>query len=270
VPGPLRRPVYGAASRLLGMDLSEARDPVGSFRSLDALFVRHLRAGARTWPSDRGVVGSPVDGVVGAFGRVEAGALLQAKGREYTVGELLDDEEQASRFEGGTYVTLYLAPRHYHRIHSPVDGTLGWARHVPGRLLPVNRPAVSRVARLFPRNERLMAVIEPEAGASEVGAPEALRGDAGVLGPGAVAVVAVGAFNVGRITADFDEGLVTNRWRARAETHAYDPPLAVERGEGLMAFHLGSTVVLLLERPVALAPELVDGAEVRLGAALTV
>jgi phosphatidylserine decarboxylase len=269
VPGLLRRPVYGAAARILGMDLSEARDPVDSYRSLDELFVRHLSAGSRSWPAGPGDMGSPVDGVVGASGRIEAGGLLQAKGRGYTVAELLDDAEQAERFEGGAYVTLYLAPRHYHRIHAPVGGALAWARHIPGRLLPVNRPAVARIERLFPRNERLVAVIEPDAGELEVGAEEALGGGVAGAGPGAVAVVAVGAFNVGRITADFDERLVTNRRRARAETHEYDPPLAVERGEGLMAFHLGSTVVLLLERPVELAPAVSEGGEVRLGAPLS-
>jgi phosphatidylserine decarboxylase len=268
---PLRRPVYGAAARVLGMDLSEAQDPVGSYRSLDELFVRRLRPGARSWPADPAVVGSPVDGVVGAVGGVESGELLQAKGRRYTVAELLDDAEQAPRFEGGSYVTLYLAPRHYHRIHAPVGGTMGWARHVPGRLLPVNRPAVARVDRLFPRNERLAAVIEPPAGALEVSAAEALSGGSiGATPAGAVAVVAVGAFNVGRITADFDDALVTNRRGARAETREYDPPLAVERGEGLMAFHLGSTVVLLFERPVSLAPGLSGGGEIRLGDPLTI
>jgi phosphatidylserine decarboxylase len=216
-------------------------------------------------------VASPVDGVVGAVGRVESGELLQAKGRAYTVAELLDDADQGARFEGGAYVTLYLAPRHYHRIHAPLGGGIGWARHVPGRLLPVNRPAVARIDRLFPRNERLVAVIEPRAGAAEVGAAEALAGESvGRPGPGAVAVVAVGAFNVGRITADFDERLVTNRRGAGAETHEYDPPLGVDRGEGLMAFHLGSTVVLLFERPVELAPALSRGGEIRLGDALTI
>jgi phosphatidylserine decarboxylase len=251
VPLRLRRPVYWVVARLLGMELGEARDPVESYRTVDELFVRRLRAGTRSWPADPDVAGSPVDGVVGAFGVVESGRLLQAKGRHYTVAELLDDGEQGARFGAGSYVTLYLAPRHYHRIHAPVGGSIGWARHVPGRLLPVNRPAAALVDRLFPRNERLVAVLD---------------------GPspfGAVAVVAVGAFNVGRITADFDRGLVTNRRGSRGGTRRYDPPVRLERGAGLMAFHLGSTVVLLFERPVALARGLARGVEVRLGDPLT-
>lgn len=255
VPRPLRGPLYGVTARVLGMDLSEARDPVGSHRSLDDLFVRHLRPGARSWPAEPAVVASPVDGVVGTYGRVEAGELLQAKGRRYTVAELLDDAELSPRFEDGSYATLYLAPRHYHRIHAPVGGVVRRARHIPGRLLPVNRPAISMVDRLFPRNERLVGIIEPAARAE--------------VGPGAVAVAAVGAFNVGRITPDFDPDLATNRPGAVAATRLYDPPVEVARGDAFMAFHLGSTVVLLFERPVDFVADLTTGGEIRLGDPLT-
>jgi phosphatidylserine decarboxylase len=238
------------------MDLSEARDPVTAYGSLDELFVRRLRAGAREWPTRAEVAGSPVDGVVGAHGPIAAGELVQAKGRHYMVAELLDDAAGAVRFEGGSFLTLYLAPRHYHRIHAPVGGSVAEARHIPGRLLPVNRPAVDRIDRLFPRNERLVAFIEPHDPGAGAGA-------------GAVAVVAVGAFNVGRITADFDAALVTNRRRAEVETHRYDPAVVLDRGDGLMAFHLGSTVVLLFERRVEFAAGVAPGAEVRLGQPLT-
>lgn len=243
--------MLGAVARVLGMDLSEAQDPLESFGSLDELFVRRLRPGSRVWPADPDVAGSPVDGVVGTSGRITAGRLLQAKGREYTVAELLDDAELAERYASGAYLTLYLAPRHYHRIHAPVGGLVVRARQIPGRLLPVNRPAVSSIDRLFPRNERLVAVLES-------GGPW-----------GSVAVVAVGAFNVGRITADFDETLVTNRRGATPSARAYDPPIPVGRGDGLMAFHLGSTVVLLMERAVPPAAGLGPGTEIRLGAPLT-
>lgn len=248
VPGPLRRPALGGVARLLGMDLSEAADPVRRYASLDDLFVRRLRDGVREWPERAGVPGSPVDGIVGQRGAITGGRLLQAKGREYAAADLLDDEGLAARFEGGTFLTLYLAPRHYHRIHAPVTGQVRRARHVPGRLLPVNTPAVRWVDRLFPRNERLAVLIEGEAGA--------------------VAVVAVGAFNVGRITADFDERLVTNRRGARPETRIYHPPIAIRRGDPLMAFHLGSTVVLLFERELRLEPGLEPGRDIRLGTAL--
>lgn len=248
IPGPLRRPVLGGVARVLGMDLSEAAHPIGRFRSLDELFIRRLRDHARSWPEDPVVPASPVDGVVGQSGGIEGGRLLQAKGKEYSAADLLDDEELAARFEGGTFVTLYLAPRHYHRVHAPVEGRVRRARHVPGRLLPVNAPALRLVDRLFPRNERLAVLIEGDAGA--------------------VAVVAVGAFNVGRITADFDEHLVTNRRGARPETRLYHPPIDVGRGEPILAFHMGSTVVLLFERPLRLDAVVGAGSDILLGAAL--
>lgn len=231
---------------MLGIDRSEAAAPLGAYRSLGDFFTRALRPGIREWPDDAAAAGSPVDGVVGQSGRIEGGRLLQAKGRAYSAAELLDDHELAGRFEGGAFLTIYLSPRHYHRIHAPVGGRIRRARHIPGRLLPVNRPAVHLVDRLFPRNERLVCLLEE--------------------GPlGAAAVVAVGAFNVGRITAAFDSRLVTNRRRARAETRLYDPPVGVDRGDELMTFHLGSTVVLLFEPGVALRPR-DPGSEILLGA----
>lgn len=248
LPGPLRRPVLGGVAWLLGMDLSEAADPIGRFRSLDELFIRRLRDDARSWPEDPVVPASPVDGVVGQSGGITGGRLLQAKGRAYSAADLLDDDDLAARFDGGTFITLYLAPHHYHRIHAPVAGRVGRARHVPGRLLPVNAPAVRLVDRLFPRNERLTVLIERDAGA--------------------VAVVAVGAFNVGRITADFDESLVTNRRGARAETRIYHPAIEVGRGDPLLAFHMGSTVVLLFERPLRLDGAVEAGRDILLGAPL--
>lgn len=249
IPRPLRAPVLGLVAGLLRIDRSEAARPVAEYRSVGALFTRELVPGVRRWPESPEVPGSPVDGVVGRSGRIAAGRLLQAKGREYTVAELLDDERLAERFAAGSYVTIYLSPRHYHRIHAPVGGLLGRARHIPGRLLPVNRPATRLVDRLFPRNERLVTVLR----------------DTPV---GEVAVVAVGAFNVGRISAAFDGELVTNRRGARAETRFYDPPVGVARGEELMTFHLGSTVVVLFDRPVE--PVVGEpGRELRLGERIT-
>lgn len=249
VPRVLRRALLGGVAAGLRMDLSEAARPIDAYRSVGDLFTRELREGARRWPATERVAGSPVDGIVGQSGRITDSRLLQAKGRWYSLAELLDDERQAPRFTGGSYVTIYLSPRHYHRIHAPVSGTISRARHVPGRLLPVNTPAVRWVDQLFPRNERLVAYVD--------GSPL-----------GGVAVVAVGAFNVGRITASFDSALVTNRRRALPETHLYHPPVEVGRGEELMTFHLGSTVVLLFESAVELRP-MEPGQPILLGEALT-
>jgi phosphatidylserine decarboxylase len=255
LPRPLRRPVLGGFARLVGADVSEAAEPLESFPTLNRFFTRTLKEGARTWPEDDRVVASPVDGKTGQAGRVTAGKLVQAKGRTYSLRELLDEDGQWERFEGGAFVTLYLSPRDYHRIHAPCGGTIERARHVPGALMPVNLPAVMHVPDLFARNERLLCYVD---------------------GPlGRVAVVAVGAYNVGRISAAFDrewnappgtDAWVTNRKGVAAETKVYDPPVPVRQGDHIMTFHLGSTVVLVFEPGrVELSPALGPDAPVRLG-----
>jgi phosphatidylserine decarboxylase len=244
IPRPARPAVLQAFARAARIDVSEVARPLTDYPTLDAFFTRALPEGARRWPRDHRLLCSPVDGVAGQSGRIDAGRLVQAKGIDYTAAELLDDETGGARFRGGGFVTLYLSPRHYHRIHSPCQGAIPEARHVPGALLPVNGPAVRSVPRLFALNERMICFVD---------------------GPvGRVAVVAVGAFNVGRISAAFDPGWTTNRRGAGPERRTYDPLVSVARGDEIMTFHLGSTVVLLFEPGVDLrAPR--PGAEVRLG-----
>ena len=255
LPRPLRRAVLGGFARAVGINVGEAELPIDAYSSLNDFFVRRLRPGLRSWPDTPDDAGSPVDGVVGRLGAIRGGTLLQAKGRMYTAAALLGSATEAERFDGGSFLTLYLSPRHYHRIHAPCGGTIETARYVPGALLPVNAPAVMHVDALFPRNERLLCTITRPAGA--------------------VAVVAVGAYNVGRISAAFDAdwngrggGWVTNRRMGEAEARRYEPPVHIERGAELMAFHLGSTVVLLFEPSMQLTASLVPGAEIRLGSAI--
>lgn len=253
LPYRLRNPVLGTFARAVGIDVGEAELPLTRYRSLNAFFVRRLKQGVRSWPNDPDTIACPVDGIMGQHGTITRGRLIQAKGRDYAAGDLLDDHAAAARFEGGSFVTIYLSPRHYHRIHAPCSGSIREARHVPGALLPVNEPSVRHIADLFPRNERVVCNID------------------GALGR--TAVVAIGAYNVGRISTAFDEAWVganvsvANRRGAAAHTRTYDPPVPIQQGEELMAFHLGSTVVLLCE-PGARFAAPSPGAEVRLGAVL--
>ncbi len=269
LPGPTRGPVIGAFARLVGIDTSEAEAPPEAYPSVGAYFVRRLRPGVRSWPRDPTLPASPVDGIVGAFGPIEAGRLIQAKGIDYDAGELLGSADEGAAFQGGSFLTIYLSPRHYHRIHTPMAGKVTLARSIPGRLLPVNLPAVRSVPDLFPRNERLVVHVEGE-------------------GPGSrVALVAVGAMNVGRISAAFAPGWHTNRPRGeRPGPEERRPGVRVGTGAELAAFHLGSTVVLLFPPsaggppnaggppdaggapPPPFAPGVREGAPIRLGAPL--
>ncbi len=256
IPPGLREPVLGSFARAMGIDVAEAGKPLRDYASLNEFFVRTLRPGVRSWPADPRILASPVDGIVGQSGRIVSGTAVQAKGIDYAVGDLLVDDAEAGRFEGGTFLTIYLSPRHYHRIHTPCRGLIRRATYAPGALLPVNAPAVMHVRGLFVRNERLVCYVDGDRGR--------------------VAVVAVGAYNVGSISAAFDPlwsgrpgRPVTNQRRLVPIEREYDPPIRVDTGDEIMAFHLGSTVVLLMEEGVRLAPNLAEGMEIRVGEPIT-
>ena len=252
VPRVARPLVFTGFARAVGADLSEVERPLADYRTLDDFFTRRLREGARPMPPDPDVVVSPVDGRITAFGTVDLDGTLEVKGRPWTAARLLDDSGEAERYDGGTFVILYLSPKDYHRIHAPCTGQIDWARYLPGRLLPVNPPAVAVEPDLFVRNERVACAVDGPAGR--------------------VAVVAVGALDVGRISTAFDPGWngprggVSNRPRANTVTRRYEPPLELTRGDELMTFHLGSSVVLLFERQaIRMRSGLEPGRPIRVG-----
>jgi phosphatidylserine decarboxylase len=247
LPPAILAPAIRAYARAFGADLSEAALPPEAYTSFDAFFTRRLREGARPIASGAGVVVSPSDSRLSAIGPVPAdGRLEQVKGSSYSIEALLGSAEDAAPFRQGAHATLYLSPAMYHRVHSPVDGRVVAWRYVPGRLFPVNGAGVRSVPGLFTRNERVVLFVDSEA-------------------HGPVAVVLVGAANVGRMSLAFAD-LVTNRGRPGGKTVPAEP-VAVRRGDEVGAFHLGSTVVLLLADP-GLRPAVAAGDLVRVGQAL--
>lgn len=229
-----------------GIDLTESRDSIDDFECLEDLFVRRLRPGTRRVEPDSSAVVSPVDGLVGACGTVEDDTLLQVKGRSYRLSRLLDDEENAARFEGGPYATFYLSPRDYHRIHAPVSGVVQEARVVPGGLLPVFPEALEKVDELFARNERIITYIDTSHA-------------------GRVAVVKVGATLVGRISLAYDPDVHTNEKGQVRRTLNYNPPHLIQKGADLGAFELGSTVVLIGEKDGIDLSGIEEGQAIRMG-----
>jgi phosphatidylserine decarboxylase len=246
LPRFARKAVYSAFARRVGVNLDEVEKPLEDYPSLDDFFVRSLKAGVRPISDDPDAVVSPCDGTIAEHGRAVAGRMIQAKGIDYKLANLVPDAEAALRFEGGAYVTIYLAPRDYHRVHFPIDGTLDGFQHVPGALFPVNALSARNVGGLFTINERLITFLESPAGA--------------------MAVVMVAATGVGHMTVSFD-GVETHhpkRGRPGARVR-YRSRRPVERGADLGAFHLGSTVILLFEPGrVALVP-LTVGQRIRMG-----
>lgn len=230
LPRPMAKAAVRTFGRVFGVDFDEVKDPLDSFTSVQGFFVRALKEGTRPVDTDPRSVASPCDGAWGAAGMVEAGQVLQVKGRPYSVAALLDDEALARRFEGGAFATLYLSPKDYHRLHAPIEGRVVAARHVPGALWPVNSAGLRYVDGLFARNERIVVLLEP---AAELGAP-----------PGAaLALIAVGATMVGKVRLAFDD-LVTNAGDEARERH-YSPPHELAKGAEWGRFEFGSTVVLV-------------------------
>jgi phosphatidylserine decarboxylase len=230
------------------VDLSEAAEPAGSFPTFNAFFTRRLRADARPVDPDPDTVVSPADARLQDLGELsETGALDQVKGRSYTIEALLGSGDEAALFRRGVHATLYLSPSMYHRVHSPVAGAIRSWRYVPGRLFPVNTLAVRHVPALFTVNERVAVLI-----------------DSDVFGP--VAVVLVGAANVGRITLTFAD-LVTNRGGAAARV-VPAVPIPIGKGEELGAFNLGSTVIVLAADPTLRPAAVAEGELLKVGQAL--
>jgi phosphatidylserine decarboxylase len=225
-PRFLVRAVMGWYARRYELDFSITKKAFEDHDSLLSMFTRTLRPESRPIAQDPDAIVSPVDGKVGALGRIEHGKLYQAKGMNYRLSDLLGPDAAADRFEGGWFVTLYLSPHDYHRIHSPAVGRVTRSYYEPGTLWPVHPPAVRTITSLFAKNERVTTWLETAAGP--------------------VAVVLVGATNVGSILLSY-ANFCTNQGAPR-QVLEHTPAVALDRGDPLGVFQLGSTVVLLISR----------------------
>lgn len=147
------------------VNLSEAANPdPDSYESFNAFFTRALKPGARIADSDPQTLILPADGKISQCGIIEKDRIFQAKGRDYTIAELIGDAEMAKAYENGVFMNIYLSPRDYHRVHMPWTGTLTETLHVPGRLFSVSPGTVNDVPRLFARNERLVCHFDTDFG----------------------------------------------------------------------------------------------------------
>jgi phosphatidylserine decarboxylase len=236
--------------RMFDVDMQDAEqsDPL-RYCSFNEFFTRALRPGTRPLALEAGAIASPVDGTVSECGAIDGDLLLQAKGKLYSLSDLLAGQPWARRFEGGSFATIYLAPFNYHRVHMPVRGQLQETWYVPGRLFSVNALTARFVPRLFARNERIVALFDTQAGA--------------------FALVMVGALNVGSMATVWN-GDITPAVRSSGARRSIMqlPPqaLTLEKGAEAGRFNMGSTVILLFEPARAhWLAGLRSGLEVRLG-----
>ena len=228
LPKPLANLLVGWFVRAYKIDTSLAVQPWTSFPSIGAFFTRDLRPEVR--PIAQGVV-CPVDGTLRSVEDIsDVGDVTLVKGRTYSIERLLGDDSLAKRFAQGQVWNFYLSPQDAHHIFSPVDGTIVKSIHVPGKLWPVNDWAISAVDGLFVVNERVITFIDTPSGL--------------------VAVVMIGATNVGRISLAYTP-LETNRapWRSHKQRVIdHSPAIPVARGTKIGTFKMGSTVVVVFER----------------------
>jgi phosphatidylserine decarboxylase len=243
IENPLVRDVSIGCWRFFAdLDLSDARET--RFRSMHDCFTRRLKEGARPIDMDPGVLASPCDAIVGAAGRVEDGQVLQVKGFPYPLDELLGDADQAAVFRDGCYVTLRLTSSMYHRFHAPYDCRVESVTHIGGDTWNVNPIALTRVDRLFCKNER--AVIRT-----------ALTGSGQ-----AVTLVTVAAILVAGIRLRFLEMPLDRRDSGRRRFPC-DVPL--RKGEEIGWFEHGSTILVFAPRGFRLCDGVAQGTMIRVG-----
>jgi phosphatidylserine decarboxylase len=233
LPSGLRRPLLGRFAAAYGANLGEADRPLENYASFLDFFTRRLKPGLRPQAvSVPGGINSPVDGALIASGRVAEGTLLQAKGLPYRLDDLLDGDPLASDLAAAHYLTLYLAPKDYHRIHVPVSGACVSVGRVEGELWPVNDASTNFTPRLYVRNRRAYWIARGSGP------------DDGLV----TAAVLVAATHVGGVVID-PRWLSGRTLPRRGRLDVANLPAAP--GDDLGTFELGSTVVLLVGGPKA-------------------
>jgi len=249
---PLKNLVTLLFIRRFRVDLSEARiQDYREFKSFNDFFTRELLEDARPISGDEQTLVSPADGAVSQLGAIRDQMILQAKGIDYEVADLLGGElKDAEPFRDGSFITIYLSPRDYHRVHMPVAGTLRKTVYVPGRLFSVNQNTTERLPGLFTRNERLVCFFDTPAGP--------------------MALVMVGAMIVAGIEAVWSGEVCPNsHGRLETDYSGHTPPVTLARGDEMGRFKLGSTVILLFgPEAVTLEDSIQPNTGIRLGATI--
>jgi len=219
------------------VDMTLANNPEpDSYSSFNTFFTRELSAEARPITLDKHTIISPVDGSVSQVGNINQinnmDTIIQAKGKSYTLKDLLVEDELVSMFSGGVFATLYLAPKDYHRIHMPVSGQLTRMIYVPGKLFAVNSHTVRVVDSVFARNERVISIFNTD------------------IGP--MAMVMVGALNVGSMetiwAGEITPAKNNDKNRIISDTQYSNQDIRLQQGQEMGRFNMGSTVILLFPK----------------------
>jgi phosphatidylserine decarboxylase len=222
----VKTPLISVFVKAFNVNLQEAsRSSPAEFSSFNDFFTRELKQGARTICATANSIASPVDGSISELGDLKGDRLIQAKNMDYSLDLLLGHSSSlTSTFTNGSFATLYLSPKDYHRIHAPVTSSLIESFYIPGKLFSVNPTTAESVSNLFARNERLVSVFDTEAGK--------------------MALIMVGAMIVAGIRTSWHQELYPP---GKVSRDSLETPLAFKKGDELGMFQLGSTVILLFE-----------------------
>jgi len=221
---------------IFDVDMSLALNPdPESYSSFNTFFTRELSSEARPLILDNHTILCPVDGAVSQVGNIahennDDDTIIQAKGKSYTLKDLLVEDELVSMFSGGTFATLYLSPKDYHRIHMPMSGQLSRMIYVPGKLFAVNSHTLRVVDAVLARNERVINIFNTD------------------IGP--MAMVMVGALNVGSMETVWAGQITPARDKIISDTQYSDDDVKLEQGQEMGRFNMGSTVILLFPKGV--------------------
>ena len=210
----------------VNMDEAECSDPQ-DYPSFNAFFTRALKPGRRPIDPDTSAIVCPADGVISAAGAITGERLFQAKGKYFSLTALLGgDHILAECFKDGSFATVYLSPRDYHRVHMPLAGSLQAMIYVPGKLFSVNQATSESIDSLFARNERAVCLFDTAAGP--------------------MAVILVGAMIVAGIdTVWAGQVSPSTSWLSATDYGRQQPAIQIARGEEMGRFKLGSTVIVL-------------------------
>ncbi len=223
----------------------EIQSPAGGFKTLDQFFTRKLKPGIHKIDINKKTIVSPVDARIDEFGKIAEYSIIQAKNINYSLKDLVPSD-MAESFLNGSFITLYLSPSDYHRIHSPVNGKIAGYFNIPGKLFPVRELIVNNVKGLFSVNERIITYIENSNGIA--------------------AVCKIGAMNVGKISLSYSDIRTNKFFRKQTEffySKSEQPP--VKKGDEIGTFHLGSTVILLFPENNVAFKGISKGQKVRVG-----
>ena len=223
LPGFINRLIIANFAKAYRINLDEAEFPIDQYPSLGDFFVRKLKAGIR--PIGKAWALHPADAVITQASLIADGKLIQAKNRTYSVASFTQDKDALSKFSNGLFLTYYLCPTDYHRVHSPVTGEIRKVIHIPGNLWPVNPWSTENIHEIFSVNERVVVEIETDRGP--------------------VGLVFVGATNVGKIMLSFDSEIIGNQLMSSAIREKTYNNTFIKKGDEIGMFRMGSTVVML-------------------------